>query len=146
MTATRGHSARDWMNREIFSAHGHMNVEQEMAGLPQSEISHPARRHIRGYHGQPHRYWTPLPVRPHRESASSRRRLRFEPRRCRHPRAPIRPEEDSQMATSLANAQSRAELSASRARIIAAADQTRRRLERDLHDGIQQRLVWLALK
>src|SRR6185437_1505360 len=41
MTATRGHSARDWMNREIFSAHGHMNVEQEMAGLRQSEISHP---------------------------------------------------------------------------------------------------------
>ena len=50
------------------------------------------------------------------------------------------------MATSLANTQSRAELSASRARIIAAADQTRRRLERDLHDGIQQRLVWLGLK
>jgi hypothetical protein len=31
-----------------FSVHGHMNVEHEMAGLPQSEISHPARRHIRG--------------------------------------------------------------------------------------------------
>jgi hypothetical protein len=38
----------DWMNREIFSAHRHMNVEHEMAGLRQSEISHPARRHIRG--------------------------------------------------------------------------------------------------
>ena len=50
------------------------------------------------------------------------------------------------MATSLANTQSRAELSASRARIIAAADQTRRRLERDLHDGIQQRLVALGLR
>jgi signal transduction histidine kinase len=50
------------------------------------------------------------------------------------------------MATSLANTQSRAELSASRARIVAATDETRRRLERDLHDGIQQRLVWLALK
>ena len=50
------------------------------------------------------------------------------------------------MATSLANSHSRAELSASRARIIAAADETRRRLERDLHDGIQQRLVWLGLK
>jgi two-component sensor histidine kinase len=50
------------------------------------------------------------------------------------------------MATSLANTQSRAELSASRARIVAAADETRRRLERDLHDGIQQRLVWLGLK
>src|SRR6201989_440879 len=62
------------------------------------------------------------------------------------PRAPIRPEEDSQMATALANTQRRAEPSASRARIIAAADETRRRLERDLHDGIQQRLVSLALK
>ena len=50
------------------------------------------------------------------------------------------------MATSLANTQSRAELSASRARIVAAADETRRRLERDLHDGLQQRLVWLGLK
>src|SRR5689334_12892555 len=50
------------------------------------------------------------------------------------------------MAASLANTQSRAELSASRARIAAAADETRRRLERDLHDGIQQRLVWLGLK
>jgi signal transduction histidine kinase len=49
-------------------------------------------------------------------------------------------------ATSLANTQSRAELSASRARIAAAADETRRRLERDLHDGIQQRLVSLGLK
>src|SRR6201989_470981 len=50
------------------------------------------------------------------------------------------------MATSLANTQSRAELSASRARIVAAAGESTRRLERDLHDGIQQRLVWLALK
>ena len=48
--------------------------------------------------------------------------------------------------TAIANSQSRAELSASRARIVAAADQTRRQLERDLHDGIQQRLVWLGLK
>jgi signal transduction histidine kinase len=50
------------------------------------------------------------------------------------------------VGTAIANAQSRAELSASRARIVAAADETRRRLERDLHDGIQQRLVSLALK
>jgi signal transduction histidine kinase len=50
------------------------------------------------------------------------------------------------LGTTIANTQSRAELSASRARIIAAADETRRRLERDLHDGIQQRLVSLALK
>jgi PAS domain S-box-containing protein len=40
---------------------------------------------------------------------------------------------------------SRAELAASRARIVAAADQTRRQIERDLHDGVQQRLVSLAL-
>ena len=50
-----------------------------------------------------------------------------------------------QLAVSLDNAQLYAELSASRARIVAAADQTRRRIERDLHDGAQQRLVSLAL-
>jgi signal transduction histidine kinase len=50
------------------------------------------------------------------------------------------------LGTAIANTQSRAELSASRARIVAAADETRRRLERDLHDGIQQRLVSLGLK
>jgi signal transduction histidine kinase len=40
---------------------------------------------------------------------------------------------------------SRAELAASRVRIVAAADEMRRRIERDLHDGVQQRLVSLAL-
>ena len=49
------------------------------------------------------------------------------------------------MATAIANAQSRAELMASRAR-IAAADETRRRIERDLHDGTQQRLVSVGLE
>ena len=39
-----------------------------------------------------------------------------------------------------------AEVRASRARIVAAADEERRRLERDLHDGAQQRLVALSLK
>ena len=39
-----------------------------------------------------------------------------------------------------------AELAASRARIVAAADETRRRIERDLHDGTQQRLVSLGLE
>jgi len=39
----------------------------------------------------------------------------------------------------------RAELATSRARIVRSADETRRRIERDLHDGIQQRLVSLAL-
>ena len=46
----------------------------------------------------------------------------------------------------IANANARAELTASRARIVAAADETRRRIERDLHDGAQQRLVSLGLK
>jgi len=45
------------------------------------------------------------------------------------------------VATAIANAESRAELTASRARIVAAADESRRRIERDLHDGVQQRLV-----
>ena len=49
------------------------------------------------------------------------------------------------VAAAIANAESRAELMASRARIIAAADETRRRIERDLHDGIQQQLVSLML-
>jgi len=50
------------------------------------------------------------------------------------------------VATAIANAQAHAELTASRARIVATADQTRRRIERDLHDGAQQRLVTLALQ
>jgi GAF domain-containing protein len=50
------------------------------------------------------------------------------------------------LATAIANAESRAALVASRARIVAAADDTRRRIERDLHDGIQQRLVSLGLE
>jgi signal transduction histidine kinase len=50
------------------------------------------------------------------------------------------------VATAIANTESRAELMASRARIVAAADETRRRFERDLHDGIQQRLVSLQLE
>ncbi|MEV0128523.1 AAA family ATPase [Dactylosporangium sp. NPDC050688] len=49
-------------------------------------------------------------------------------------------------ATAIANAESRAEVTTSRARIVATADQTRRRIERDLHDGAQQRLVALALQ
>ena len=48
----------------------------------------------------------------------------------------------------IANAESRAELTASRARVVAAADEARRRIQRDLHDGAQQRLVstMMALK
>jgi signal transduction histidine kinase len=48
-------------------------------------------------------------------------------------------------ATAVANAEAQAEVAASRARTVAAADETRRRIERDLHDGVQQRLVTLAL-
>jgi signal transduction histidine kinase len=48
--------------------------------------------------------------------------------------------------TAIANADSRAELIASRARLVTASDQARRRFERDLHDGVQQRLVSLALE
>jgi signal transduction histidine kinase len=50
------------------------------------------------------------------------------------------------VATAIANAEGRAELDASRARIVATADATRRRIERDLHDGAQQQLVSLALE
>ena len=49
-------------------------------------------------------------------------------------------------ATAVANAEARAEVTASRARIVAAADQTRRRIEQDLHDGAQGPLVTLALQ
>jgi signal transduction histidine kinase len=49
------------------------------------------------------------------------------------------------VATAISNTQDRADLTASRARIVKAADETRRRIERDLHDGVQQRLVSLAL-
>jgi signal transduction histidine kinase len=50
------------------------------------------------------------------------------------------------LATAISNAESRGKLAASRARIVAAADETRRRIERDLHDGAQQRLVALGLE
>ncbi len=48
-------------------------------------------------------------------------------------------------ATAIANASAQAALTASRARIVATADATRRRIERNLHDGAQQRLVSLTL-
>ncbi|MEY2433669.1 MAG: hypothetical protein QOC92_3394, partial [Acidimicrobiaceae bacterium] len=50
------------------------------------------------------------------------------------------------LATSIANAESRTALAASRARIVSAADDARQRIERDLHDGTQQRLVSLGLE
>ncbi|MBV9680985.1 MAG: GAF domain-containing protein [Solirubrobacterales bacterium] len=45
------------------------------------------------------------------------------------------------LATAIANTQAREELAASRARLVTAADETRRRIVRDLHDGAQNRLV-----
>ena len=50
------------------------------------------------------------------------------------------------VAQALANADAYRKLAASRARIVEAADTERQRLERNLHDGAQQRLVSLALK
>ncbi len=49
------------------------------------------------------------------------------------------------VATAVSNAETLAELTASRARVVATADATRRQIERNLHDGAQQRLVSLAL-
>lgn len=50
------------------------------------------------------------------------------------------------VATAIENAEARAELMASRARVVVTADRTRRQIERNLHDGAQQRLVSLALR
>jgi signal transduction histidine kinase len=50
------------------------------------------------------------------------------------------------VSLAIENAEAREELAASRARLVAAADEARRRIERDLHDGAQQRLVAAALE
>lgn len=50
------------------------------------------------------------------------------------------------VGTAVANAHSRDQLAASRARIVVAADEARRRIERDIHDGAQQRLISLGLE
>jgi signal transduction histidine kinase len=50
------------------------------------------------------------------------------------------------LVIAIANADSRSKLAASRARIVVAGDEARRRFERNLHDGVQQRLVSLALR
>jgi signal transduction histidine kinase len=49
------------------------------------------------------------------------------------------------VATAISNIQARSDLAASRARVVAASDKTRRQIERDLHDGAQQRLVHILL-
>jgi signal transduction histidine kinase len=74
-------------------------------------------------------------------AASSKRETPFPP----HTEAQIA-DFTELVATAIANAESRSALAASRARVVAAADDTRRRIERDLHDGIQQRLVSLGLE
>jgi signal transduction histidine kinase len=50
------------------------------------------------------------------------------------------------IATAIANAEAHDQLAASRARVVASADEARRRIERDLHDGAQQQFISLALK
>jgi signal transduction histidine kinase len=50
------------------------------------------------------------------------------------------------VSLAIENAEARKELAASRARLVATADEARRRIERDLHDGAQQRLVAAALE
>jgi signal transduction histidine kinase len=49
------------------------------------------------------------------------------------------------VAQAIANTEAREELVASRRRIVEASDAARRRIERNLHDGAQQRLVSLSL-
>lgn len=60
------------------------------------------------------------------------------PRRCADSYADL-------LGAAASNSRSLAELTASRARVLAATDEARRQIERDLHDGVQQRLVSLAL-
>jgi PAS domain S-box-containing protein len=66
---------------------------------------------------------------------------------------PLPPDTEARLAEfsrvagiAVANAKSRTELAESRARIVRAGDEARRRFERDLHDGAQQRLVSLGLE
>jgi signal transduction histidine kinase len=49
------------------------------------------------------------------------------------------------VSQAIANTEAQRELMASRARIVQASDDSRRRIERDLHDGAQQRLISVAL-
>ena len=81
--------------------------------------------------------------RRHSRGAPSRSRA---PSRCR-PRAEARLAAFCELVSlAVASAQARDDLRASRARIVKAGDEQRRKLERNLHDGAQQRLVSLALK
>jgi signal transduction histidine kinase len=94
-------------------------------------------------------YLTKAVVRPVRRAAAMARQLAAGDLSVRMPEtgaAEIHALERSfnTMGTSLEANQ--VELTASRARVVAAADETRRRIERDLHDGTQQRLLSLALE
>ena len=87
-------------------------------------------------------------IRPLREAAAMAERLAGGDLGARLPeRAPgeigVLERSFNAMASSLQR--SRDELLASRRRIVAAADESRRRIERDLHDGIQQRLISILL-
>ena len=94
--------------------------------------------------------WRPG-VRPRRAVAASRSRSRARCGACSTattdgPRSRPAPRTASQQfaelaAAAIANAENNAKLIASRARVVATADETRRRLQRDVHDGAQQRLV-----
>ena len=71
---------------------------------------------------------------------------------CSAGREPLPPGTEDRVAAfaqlislAIENAETREELAASRVRLVAAADEARRRIERDLHDGAQQRLVATAL-
>ncbi|WP_426513447.1 DUF4118 domain-containing protein [Dactylosporangium sp. McL0621] len=68
-------------------------------------------------------------------------------------RDPVPPDAEARLraftelvGTAIATAESRASLAASRSRLVTAADDARRRIERDLHDGAQQRIIALALQ
>jgi signal transduction histidine kinase len=50
------------------------------------------------------------------------------------------------VAMAIGNAENQAQLAASRTRVVAASDEARRRIERNLHDGAQQRIVALGLE
>ncbi|MEU7872599.1 GAF domain-containing protein [Dactylosporangium sp. NPDC049140] len=50
------------------------------------------------------------------------------------------------IATAIATAQARADLATSRVRVVVAADQARRQIERTLHDGVQQHLITIAIE
>ena len=106
------------------------------------------RAHGRGRRGDlPHR----LPI--DRGRADRRRRARCGARsrsrartRCRRTARTASAAFCELASLAVASAQARADLIASRARLVKAGDEQRRRLERNLHDGAQQRFVSVVLK